>query len=328
MAFTQEHKQRLEATLPPVEVTRQKVREYISRADMTQPQFAKMAGYSSTAVVQFMNGSYSQRAGTDVVIREALETAMQRNPVGVVSTEAAGNLYETENVADLRKWFNHCHRRRALAFCYGPPGSQKTYVLKHLIAEFNRRELAKEGVRNRAFYVRASVQIRPRDLLAKMCNAAGATSASTVQRCISELRRDLRDTQTLFVIDEAQALDIACLEAVRELHDEPPNIGSLLAGSHGLKQMFDRHAAQLEQWNSRLDAGIELRGVSEARARLIIHAELPQLSDAQTARLVDGVHVPDAYSKQHSTYLNVRRLFKNIEAFRLALEEKKAGITQ
>ena len=323
MPYTREVLAQLENRLPTREVTIERVNLYMQRADMTRRQFAQLCGYSVNALHAFIQGRYNSIASSDAPLRDALESTMARHPVGDTEITAQGKLYETENVQDLREWFEHCHCNRALAFCYGPPGSQKTFVLKHLVATFNRRELSREGSKNRAYYVRSSINIGPRDLLAKMCTEAGAISGGTMQKCLTGLRLHLRDTQTVFVIDEAQLLGIPTLEALRELYDEPPRIGVLLAGSHGLKKLFEQRAAELEQWNSRIDAGIELSGVSEARATEIIRAEMPHLSPRTIKGLVDGARVQDAYSRDHRTYLNVRRLFKNLAAY--ALEERRAA---
>jgi DNA transposition AAA+ family ATPase len=317
----------IESTLPPVEVTREKLRDYMSRADISREQFAEMTGYSVTSISLFQAGKYGKDSKrTDVFLRRSIEEMMARHPLGLSVDEIQGKLYETENVTDLRHWFEQCHRRRALAFCYGPPGSQKTYVLKHLVCEFNRRELSRTDAANRAYYIYVSVNMRPRDLLAKLCREAGAVVGSSIQRCMSGLRQRLDNTQTLYVLDEAQHLTIDCLEAVREMHDEAPRIGALLAGSHELKKLFDRRAAELEQWNSRLKAGIELTGVSEQRAKEILRAEMPEISERNVAIAIAGARAPDAYSHSHPTYLNVRRLFNSLEAYReaRARREEKA----
>lgn len=318
MPLTPAVKERLNAMLPPPEVTRTRLEDYLAKGDLTIAQFGNLCGYSRPAVQAFLSDRYVHVGrSTDVKIREAIEETIRRYPVGVPEVNADGHLYETENVADLRRWFLHCHEHRALAFCYGPPGSQKTFVLKHLVAEFNRAQLQLDQ-HNHAFYVRASVRMQPRDLIVKLAVACGATTGGTLQRCLGGVRRELASTQTLFVIDEAQHLSIDCLEALRELHDESPRIGCLLAGSHGLKKLFARRALELEQWNSRLEAGIELAGVSHERAAEIILAEMPHLRASQVQKLIAGAIVPDAYSSANREYLNVRRLFKNIKATQLA----------
>src|ERR1019366_9611530 len=62
-------------------------------------------------------------------------------------------LYETENVRLLRRYFYEALDHGRAYYLYGAPGTQKTYVLQHLIAELNRSEIAKNGEGRRAYYV-------------------------------------------------------------------------------------------------------------------------------------------------------------------------------
>ena len=318
MPISEQTRAALEMRLPPAEETRARARRYMLAADLQTAAFAKLFGYSAVALSAFLRGTYttSARIGrTDLLVREAIESYIARHPLDTASTGGdTETLYETENVAQIRHWFDHCHSNRALAFIYGPPGSQKTFVLQHLIAQFNRRVLGQDA-RHRAYYVRASIEIRPRDLLRKICAECGADPGITLQSCMSSLRHHLRHTQTVVVLDEAQHCGIPALEALRELHDVEPRLGILLAGSHGLKQFFDQRAAELEQWNSRLDAGVELAGVTEATARAIFRAECPELDVDQVAAFIAGSLVPDPYSRERGkSYLSMRRVFKAIAA--------------
>jgi len=51
-------------------------------------------------------------------------------------------------VLNTRRWIT-----AQACYVYGAPGTQKTHVLQHLIAELNRSEIAKNGAGRRAFYV-------------------------------------------------------------------------------------------------------------------------------------------------------------------------------
>ena len=323
---TEKRRAELTQQLPPQKVTQRRVREYMQMADLPMKQFGELIGYSGHTLTKFLNGRYSDAENSDLLIREACELAMQRHPVGAKTATTNGDMYETENTREIRRLFNHCHEHQALAFVYGPPGSQKTFVFEHLVAEFNRHELNREGSRNRAFLVRASVNIQPRDMIARICAEVGAYTGNSLQKCISGLRQRLRDTKTLIVLDEAQLCGISALEALREMHDTKPHIGILLGGSHGLKTFFDTRAAELEQWNSRLDEGVELSGVSDACAHAIIRTECPELEPDQVSMLIEGSRVRDVYSRDRTrTYLNMRRLFKNIKAVRqLSTEAEEA----
>jgi DNA transposition AAA+ family ATPase len=298
----------------------------MAMADIRMPQFAQLVGYATTGIVAVLNGTYTANGRTDLLIREALESAMDRHPIGDLTKASAGRMYETENVKQMRDIFTFCHKYQALAVVYGPPGSQKTFVLEQLVAEFNQRELGDESTRNLAFLVRASIGIRPRDLVAKICREVGAYSGATLQGCMSGLRQRLRGTKTVIVLDEAQLCGIDSLEALRELHDTDPKLGIVLAGSHQLKKFFDGRASELEQWNSRLHAVTELSGVSDACARAILAAECPELSADDIDEWIADAKVADKYSRdRNKKYLSVRRLFNSIATLhRLTAEAEGA----
>jgi DNA transposition AAA+ family ATPase len=89
-------------------------------------------------------------------------------------------------------------------------------------------------------------------LLKEIAMAAGVASQGDSRRVLRALRRAFSGRAVLLVIDEAQQLNIAALEAVRELLDEPPHCGLLILGSHELERKFTANAIELEQWNSRI----------------------------------------------------------------------------
>jgi DNA transposition AAA+ family ATPase len=320
-----ENKTALELSLPPVETTIASVRDYIALAGMSQGQFATVVGRSRTAITAFLGGNYGKRQ-SDLNLRRRLEDFMRRNPVGVAPTESSGRMYGTENVAQIRAVFDQCHRYDELMFIYGPPGSQKTFVLEHLVAEFNRSQMASEDSRAQAYFMSAFVGIRPRDMMAEICRAVGAYGSNTLRGCLLSLHQRLRGRKVILVLDEMQHCGIDTLEAVRKLFDMLPELGILIAGSHRLKQLFDTRAVELEQWNSRLDNAVELSGVSEACARAILAAEIPELDDELTGEWIAAATVRDIYSRDaNKTYLSVRRLFKSIKTYRRLAEAE--GVT-
>ena len=256
-----------------------------------------------------------------MLIREAAENYMDRHPLSAGSGGDA-HLYETENVRQLRYWFELCLEQRLMAVIYGPPGSQKTFVAQHLVAEYNRRELAREGQRDRAYLIRSSINIQPRDLLARVCAELGVPQGATLQRCFSSIRMAVRERRILLIFDEAQLLGIPAFEALRELHDMD-RIGLMFLGSHRLRQLFDSRAAELEQFNSRIEDLVELVGVSEDSARAILRIEIEGIDADTTCAAITGCYVDDIYSRvKGAKYLSMRRLFKFIAQYRTQLAEQ------
>ena len=315
MRITPIRRAELEATLPPAASTRERLVAHMQTVGLPLPQFAHFTGYSAVSIRAFINDRYERQQGSsDLAIREALERYLTDNPL-TARTQPRPRLYDTENVAVLRYWFEQCRQHGYMAVVYGPPGSQKTFVAQHLVDEFNESQLNRTGSADRAYLVRCSIDIRPRDLMAKVCMALGVPTGMTLQRCLSSIRMGLHGRRVLLIIDEAQLAGIPALEALRELYDMD-EVGMLILGSHALRQFFATRAAELEQFNSRIEDLVELTGVTDKSAAAIVAAELPALSPELARELIAGSMATDQYSRtKKKTYCSVRRLFKSIAAF-------------
>ena len=237
---------------------------------MAPPDFARRINYSREAVHQFLNGNYSRISSNDGLIRAAIRDFIAGHPIATPIV-TSGRLYETENVRLLRRYFHEALDHRRAYYLYGAPGTQKTYVLQHLIAELNRSEIGKNGEGRRAYYIYVRQGIRSLDLMKRIAESCGAIGLGTVDRILRNLRFDLSQRKVLLVFDEAQHLSIECLETIRELLDLPPHCGLLFAGTHELEDdIFTRQALELEQWRSRFHAGQALRCISEDEAAEIV----------------------------------------------------------
>ena len=280
----------------------------------------------------FLSDKYHQVAGTHRLLSRAIMEFIERHPIEA-ATEVFGELYETANVDAIRATFQKLLRKPTAYMIYAPPGSQKSFVLKHLIAELNRTELSKGGRGARAFYVYASQHMRPTQLLKRIAAACGTSSAGDGPRITRNLAFDYQDRRVVLAVDEAQHLDMACLEALRELLDEPPNFSLLLSGSHDLKAKFDQLSATLEQWNSRILAKVRLPGLEREEARAIVRREvgdlLGQKWDAQKAKakveqMIEESTVRDAFERNRR-YINVRTLTNTLDAIKAAAAERASA---
>jgi type II secretory pathway predicted ATPase ExeA len=246
---------------------------------------------------------------------------MEKHPIELLQ-ENNGKLYETENVRLVRKCFYEALDGKRACYFRGAPGSQKTFVLQHLIAELNRGEISKNGNGRRAFYVRARNGISPSQMMKRIAEAAGSLMAGDIDHVLRNLRFDLGRRKVIFVIDEAQALDIACLETLRELHDMPPHCGLLFAGSHELEKTFNR--LDMEQWHSRIRQGAELPGVSEDEAEFIICSELGQQPKEKVQALIKKCYATDLRKGREVKYISARTLFWSIQTIQERQQAKGA----
>lgn len=313
-----ERRAQLEENAPETAAMIPEVQRYLAASHLSVVKLAEYIGYGVSTVRHWLRGSYHEVGGTDRYIRQALRDFMEANPIAA-TPENAGRFYETENVATMKKWFDHCLALRSgrgrMVGIYSGPGGQKTFIAENLVAQFNRDHLHNEK-RPRAFHIYCSQDLTPSQLMIKLCETVGFAKANTLQTNFASLRFQFRQTRVLFIFDEAQHLSIPCLEIIRELNDIKPYFGVMLLGSHKLRQLFDQHASEMEQWNSRMTGFFELPGIGEDCARRIIHEELAgkvTVTEKRVATLIKSSYADDIYSREKKKYLSARRLFRSLE---------------
>lgn len=327
MAYSKEQREKLAAGPPPeTQRVRDELQDYLNRTGLTVADFAHRINYSRVAVNHFMQGYYARVSGDDRMIRRAIVEYIAAHPIYAPGS-MEGQLYETKNVQLLRRYFNEALDRGRAYYVEGDPGTQKSYALQHLVAELNRVEMSKNGHGRRAFYVYCPAQVGRLPLMKIIAQAAGSSSQGDVYRIIRNLQFDFRSRRVLLVLDEAQHLDISCLETIRELHDRPPYFGLLIAGSHQLQRMFDRKALELEQWNSRFSAGRRLPGISEGEAADIVRRELGQISQAKVERIVKKCYADAIGSEGRHSYISARRLFNIVRELQEAAPDRAQAVT-
>jgi len=328
---------RLEAALPSDAEAAKIIRDYMRRANLTEPQFAQRIGYGRTTLQYLLNGRY-HLVGSSLLIKQAALSYIKAHPLNVV-TPGAGRLYDTENVRIIEECF-HRALDEGVAYCIvNPPGAQKTFPLEHLVARLNRREIAKNGHGKHAYFVRCRPNIRPCDLVKRMAEACGADTHGNTDRVLRNIRDQIGGRRALFGLDEAHFLDWECIETVRELLDLPPYVGLLFLGDHNLRDFFARYRMKLQQWTSgRLHAIKELPGLSEAEVRLMARSEMQGLlpRDTDKAERVVQTLVEMSRDKEplvpqkrgdpsERPYYSARRLFRRIAEVKREHAMKKAG---
>lgn len=306
-----------------------RLQDYLARTGLTIPDFARRVGCGSSTLRFFIAGTYASISGTATHLVKRLDAFMAAHPVAP-QTRVSGELYETANVRIIKKTFDALLPRPVAYMIYAPPGSQKSFVLENQVAELNRDEISKPNGR-RAFYVYARQNLRPRDMLRRVCVACGCRVSQDIDSMLNGLRFDYRHNRVLLVIDEAQHLSIDCFETLRELLDQTPYFSLLFAGSHDLKKKFDEFSATLEQWNSRIIAKVRLPGLETIEAAGIIDREIGDLfagmtPDARKRKadsLIQSATVKDAFEKNRS-YINIRTLTNALDQIKVAAAEKTA----
>jgi DNA transposition AAA+ family ATPase len=296
---------------------RDAVNAYLSRADISHAELAEQINYGKSSIHTFMQGRYP--AGDDSYIRAELWDFMERHPLES-KTRAKAQLFETENFRHIQKYFRRATEFGEWVLLYGPPGTQKSFVLDHLICEQHREK------RLRAVYVYASHEMRPLAMLKRIGREMGAPiRVSAKERLLNIVVNSFRQREDVpaIVIDEAQHLNVNCLETIRELHDIG-GCGVVLAGSHMLYRGFmaPERKGHLEQLLSRIDHRDELPGLRESEVGEIAERELgKKLGEKFLKELVGSCLVDDIFAGTETrSYLSVRRLVKQLAQYKAKRE--------
>jgi DNA transposition AAA+ family ATPase len=286
---------------------------YLQRSGLPMQEFARRINYSRESLKAFRSDRYHMIAGTHIHLCQVIEEYIKKNPIDLPQ-QIFGELYDTTNVRVIRETIQRLLPRPTAYMIYAPPGSEKSFAIEYEIARLNREQSAKGNGRC-AFYVYAEEKVTPAQLMKELALACGSAATGDKTRIARNLGYDFRNRRVLLAIDEAQHLDISCLETLRRLLDRPPNFSLLLAGSHDLRMRFDKSSASLEQWNSRVIDKVLLPGVTRDEARGIAHREIGLYLDrldqkkaaALVEKLIDAATVKDAFN-QKRPYINIRTL--------------------
>jgi DNA transposition AAA+ family ATPase len=301
---------------------------FLIRSGMSPVDFARRIGYNSSTLQQFMNGHYSKIANSSRIETAILDFIAQ-SPLEPES-EYCGHIYETDAVRVMRGVFERLLERPQVYMVYAPPGSGKTDVARHLIAEHNARRQPDE--KSYIFRVYCRAKICPRDLMKRVATACGVQADTAIDRAIHNLRWDFKDARVVLYFDEAQHLSIECFETVRELLDETPRFSLCFAGSHELDRIFARFAGTLEQLERRISDKVTLPSLSADEAEGILRSELPDLPLNQSfiRQQVELATISVRVERKTQRYISIGRIMAAVREIRAGLpapaDEKKVEV--
>lgn len=306
---TEQRKELLAAGMPKTRVVIKRLDDYLARTGLTPAEFARRINYSYMSVRTFLAGKYELVASTDDQIRKTITDYIDAHPI-LVASAPKGKLYETRNAQLLRKLFYEALDEPRAIYVHGAPGSQKSFVLEHLVAELNVREQGSHSMR-RAYYVYCAAGMSSLMFLREIAIACGIRSTGDKRAVIRSIRHELGTFRVVLVLDEAQHLKIEHLEVVRELLDRC-GISLLFAGSHYLQTVFVKHSLELEQWNSRFYAKASLPGITEEEASMVISSEMGAIAKRAIEQLIGASYAEDLMMGREYRYISARRLFNAI----------------
>ncbi len=238
----------------------------------------------------------------------------------------ASEVQQTKSYRLLEERLEEAIEEGINAIVYGPPSSEKSFVLENLCQQF--RAAGKPVI-----YVYCGPRCTEGHLYRSIAAAAGIETRSTLRwACRYALLKYLQACAKLpvIILDEAQHLELDALEGIRQIHDLTRRdgrrgVGIILAGSHSLLREFLNPARRrrLEQMLSRFSHRIQLEGMSKTEiltlaARALGNGKPATLSPAAQKMLLERCTVDDPYfvgpegRPAPRSYFSSRRLLEYI----------------
>jgi DNA transposition AAA+ family ATPase len=306
---------------PEYQTVATKANEFLARTGLQPQDLASRLGIGESTLRMFIDGRYGHMGGereTRFIAARIWPFIMERWPKAQIKTDP-GQLLETKGYLKVRECLEEALENGVFSLIYGPPSSEKSFVLENLCAQY--REAGKDAI-----YIYCQTRHTPTDLLRVIARTAQVwLRANYRHRFIEALRTEFKSRAALpvLVFDEAQHLSIDALETIRDLHEVTRRgpgkrgCGIVLAGSHNLHHQFERRALHLEQWISRTSYRVELSGMSREEvltlaARAFGNGRPAKLSEAQQAACLKKCTVVDDYANPPRPYFSSRRLLEYI----------------
>lgn len=248
---------------------RDQVNAYLgANPEISRDQMSKMAGISSSALSQFMSGTYSGK--NENIARKLLAVigAEQKRQAAVLTVREP-EIVETKNMRAIWFGLEYARDRNDVIVVYGPPGVGKTCTVRRYAAE-NPATLLITASPNIANGIEIMEEIL--EALGKKAEGGKRTKQKAV---INALQRSNRT----IIIDEAHFLTFKGLETLRTIFDAT-RCPLVLCGNPKIMEMItERNKSVTGQFFSRavrfaLESRVELDDVIK-----IVHQNGVQLAD-------------------------------------------------
>lgn len=214
--------------------------DFIKQSGKSQRQISKETGLSTSVISQFLNGSYAgDNAEVARTISQYLTISKQR-----LNTISATQFYpELRNTKDVLFACLYSHRHNEMALVTGDAGAGKTTTLHHY-ADTN------TGV---IFVTANACTTSATAVLGLICKELGQRVPGRKAMLMNILVEQLKGSNRLIIIDEADHLSLDALQAVRNINDLA-GVGIVLSGNDKIyRQMLaGRRSYEFDQLRTRI----------------------------------------------------------------------------
>ena len=246
----------------PVKAVRLRLRAYIRKNDVSQSAVSRGIGRGSSTISQFLSGSYG---GDNEAVAEDVLDFLQREEERAERPSIKGQVVvETRAYTRIHHVARMAHRERDIAVVIGDAGVGKTLALEAYAESHNRSTLRLE----------VGPEYTTKGLCCALHRETGGDGRGTIYSLMQDVYEQLKGTDTLVIIDQAEILPTRALELCRRLHDVC-HIGVVLAGMPKLLANLRGTRGELTQLYSRVGFKARVDEATDDDIQALADALLP-----------------------------------------------------
>lgn len=196
---------------------------------LTQEQAAKEAEMSPTTLSLWLQGKYpGNNANVEAKLRKWLETRGERLSMQTLVAEAPA-FVASQTATEITNAFRYAQTLEDMVSVVGVPGIGKSTTCQEY-----QRQYSNVWIVEMASHTTGVVPV-----LKEICEAVGGDRASGASGLAREIKRKIRGTHGLLIVDEAHHLTPQSLDAIRSLHDST-GVAVALVGSVELSGKLEK----------------------------------------------------------------------------------------
>lgn len=222
------------------ENTIKKLTDYMEISGKTQKQVSKETDLSTAVISQFLKGTYSgNNEEIDRIIRKYLELVEKRK-FNIDCVRYYDNLQNTKITNFV---CTYAHQHNDIALVCGDAGAGKTTALEHY----------RDNNIGIVMVTANSCTSSAVAVLKLISQKIGKSMNGRKDILMTELVNYFMDTNRLIIVDEADHLTMAAVQALRNLNDEA-HVGIVLSGNDKLynQMVSGAKCSELQQLRSRI----------------------------------------------------------------------------
>lgn len=217
-----------------------KLTDYMEISGKTQRQVSKETNLSTAVISQFLKGTYNgNNEEIDRIIRKYLELVENRK----FNIDCVRYYDSLQNTKITNFVCTYAHQHNDIALVCGDAGAGKTTALEHY----------RDNNIGIVMITANSCTSSAVAILKLISQKIGKSMNSRKDILMTELVNYFKDTNRLIIVDEADHLTMAAVQALRNLNDEA-HIGIVLSGNDKLynQMVSGAKCSELQQLRSRI----------------------------------------------------------------------------